>query len=130
MPIDRRQPEKYKARANIYTQVIESTGSRMIHIAGTVPMDENGTPFTGSIREQAEMVWKNIGISLDEFGATPSDVVRINQFTTDMDGYLAEGIGEMETFFGEHKPTSTLVGVTRLVHPGWVIEIEATAVVD
>ena len=49
MPIDRRQPDKYKARANIYTQVIESTGSRMIHIAGTVPMDENGTPFTGSI---------------------------------------------------------------------------------
>ena len=60
MPIDRRQPDKYKARANLYTQVIESTGSRMIHIAGTVPMDENGTPFTGSIREQAEMVSKNI----------------------------------------------------------------------
>ena len=130
MPIDRRQPDKYKARANIYTQVMESTGSRTIHIAGTVPMDENGTPFTGNIREQTQMVWKNIGISLDEFGATPSDVVRINQFTTDMDGYLAEGIGEMENFFGEHKPTSTLVGVTRLVHPGWVIEIEATAVID
>ena len=130
MPIDRRQPDKYKARDNIYTQVIESTGSRMIHIAGTVPMDENGTPFTGSIREQAQLVWKNIGISLDEFGAKPSDVVRINQFTTDMDSYLAEGIGEMEKFFGDLKPTSTLVGVTRLVHPDWVIEIEATAVLE
>ena len=130
MPIDRRQPDKYKARDNIYTQVIESTGSRMIHIAGTVPMDENGTPFTGSIREQARLVWKNIAISLDEFGATPADVVRINQFTTDMDGYLAEGIGEMQEFFGDHKPTSTLVGVTRLVHPDWVIEIEATAVLE
>ena len=95
MPIDRRQPDKYKARDNIYTQVIESTGSRMIHIAGTVPMGENGTPLTGSIREQTQLVWKNIGISLDEFGAKPSDVVRINQFTTDMDGYLAEGIGEI-----------------------------------
>ena len=130
MPIDRRQPDKYKARDNIYTQVIESTGSRMIHIAGTVPMDENGTAFTGSIREQAQLVWKNIGISLDEFGAKPSDVVRINQFTTDMDSYLAEGIGEMEKFFGDRKPTSTLVGVTRLVHPDWVIEIEATAVLE
>jgi 2-iminobutanoate/2-iminopropanoate deaminase len=57
-------------------------------------------------------------------------VVRINQFTTDMDGYLNDAIDEMESFFGEHKPTSTLVEVTRLVHPDWKIEIEATAVLD
>lgn len=130
MPLDRRQPEKYKARANVYTQVIETTGSRMIHIAGTVPMDENNVPFTGDIKQQSQLVWKNIGISLDEFGAKPSDIVRINQFTTDIDDYLANGIGEMENFFGDLKPTSTLVGVTRLVHPDWKIEIEATAVLD
>lgn len=130
MPLDRRQPEKYKARANIYTQVIQSTGTRMVHIAGTVPMDENGTPFTGDVAEQARLVWKNIGISLDEFGAKPSDVVRINQFTTDIDDYLANGIAEMGKFFGDHKPTSTLVEVTRLVNPGWKIEIEATAILD
>jgi enamine deaminase RidA (YjgF/YER057c/UK114 family) len=130
MPLDRRQPEKYKARANLYAQVIESTGSRMIHIAGTVPMDENNVPFTGSIREQTQLVWKNIGISLDEFGAKPSDIVRINQFTTDIDAYLADGIDELGKFFGEDRPTSTLVEVTRLVHPDWKIEIEATAVLD
>ena len=58
MPLDRRQPEKYKARANIYTQVIKSTGSTMIHIAGTVPLDENGVPFMGNIAEQTRMVWQ------------------------------------------------------------------------
>ncbi|MEC7489815.1 MAG: Rid family hydrolase, partial [Pseudomonadota bacterium] len=67
---------------------------------------------------------------LDEFGAKPSDVVRINQFTTNMDEYLSNAIDEMENFFGIHKPTSTLVEVTRLVHPDWKIEIEAKAVLD
>ena len=130
MPLDRRQPEKYKARANIYTQVIKSTGSTMVHIAGTVPLDENGVPFMGNIAEQTRMVWQNIQISLDEFGAKPSDIVRINQFTTDMDDYLKNGIDQMQTFFGDHKPTSTLVEVSRLVFPEWKIEIEATAVLD
>ena len=130
MPLDRRQPERYKARANVYSQVIESTGSPLIPIAGTVPIDAQNVPQTGGIREQTQLVWKNIGISLDEFGAKPSDVVRINQFTTNMDEYLSNAIDEMEKFFGIHKPTSTLVEVTRLVHPDWKIEIEATAVLD
>ena len=60
-----------------------------------------------------KMVWKNIAISLEEFGAKPSDVVRINQFTTDLEAYLTNGIGELENFFGAHKPTSTLLEVTR-----------------
>lgn len=60
----------------------------------------------------------------------PSDVERVNQFTTDIDAYLKDGIGEMEKLFGEHKPTSTLVEVKRLVFPEWKIEIEATAVLD
>ena len=130
MALDRRQPERYKARANVYTQVIESTGTRMIHIAGTVPMDANNVPFTGSLAKQTEMVWENIAISLEEFGAHPSDIVRINQYTTNMDDYLNNGIDQMDDFFGTHKPTSTLVEVRRLVHPEWKIEIEATAILD
>ena len=130
MALDRRQPERYKARANVYTQVIQSKGSRTIHIAGTVPMDAHNNPFTGSLAEQTEMVWKNIAISLEEFGARPSDIVRINQYTTNMDDYLNNGIDQMDDFFGTHKPTSTLVEVRRLVHPEWKIEIEATAILD
>jgi 2-iminobutanoate/2-iminopropanoate deaminase len=58
--------------------------------------------------------------------ALSRDVVRINQFTTDMDGHLANRRDQMATVFGEHKPTSTIVEVTRLVHPDWKIEIEAS----
>lgn len=130
MALERRQPERYKARNNIYTQVIRSTGTTMIHVAGTVPMDETGRAIKGDMKEQSQLVWKNIGISLAEFGAKPSDVVRVNQYTTDIEAYLKHGIGEMERFFGEHKPTSTLVEVRRLVFPEWLIEVEATAVLD
>ena len=130
MTIERRQPDAYKARNNIYTQVIKSTGTTMIHVAGTVPMDGDGNIPHKGMKEQTQLVWKNIEISLAEFGAKPSDVVRINQYTTDLNRYLKEGIGEMEKFFGEHKPTSTLVEVKRLVFPEWLIEIEASAVLD
>ena len=130
MALERRQPEGYKARKNIYTQVIKSTSTTMIHVAGTIPMDENGNVPHQGMKEQTQLVWKNIGISLAEFGAKPSDVVRINQYTTDVDTYLKEGLGEMEKFFGEHKPTSTLVEVKRLVMREWLIEIEATAILD
>lgn len=63
-------------------------------------------------------------------GASPSDVVRINIFTLDVDRYLMEGHQEVVAFFGDDLPVSTLVGVTRLADPRYLVEIQATAVAD
>jgi len=56
--------------------------------------------------------------------------VRINIFSTDIDSYLMEGHQEVVGFFGDALPASTLVGVTRLADPRYLVEIQATAVVD
>ena len=79
---------------------------------------------------QVLKILDNIYISLAAAGATPSDVVRINVYTLDVEDYIINGAPEVIAFFGETKPTSTTVQVSRLVHPDWIVEIEATAVLN
>ena len=132
MPLERINPEgMYKPNKNIYIQVVKSTGATTVHIAGTVPLDEDAN-FVGidDMKMQVLKILDNIRISLAAAGATPSDVVRINVFALDVEDYVADGAPEVIAFFGNNKPTSTTVKVPRLVHPDWVVEIEATAVLD
>ncbi len=121
----------YKPFRNIYSQVVKSSGGTTVHVAGTVANDENGNPVgKGDMAVQARVTWENIGKSLAAAGATPADVVKINTFVTDVDAYIQHGIPELEKFFGDRRPVSTLVEVSRLVNPDWIVEVEATAIID
>lgn len=132
MAHERINPENvYKPNKNIYSQVIKATGGTQIHIAGTVPFDQNQHIVgIGDMRAQTDKILENLERSLAAAGATPSDVVRINVYAVDVDLYVSEGAPEVVKFFGDTKPTSTTVQVSRLVHPDWLVEIEATAVID
>ena len=132
MPLERINPEgMYKPNKNIYSQVVKSTGATTVHIAGTVPFDEDANVVgIDDMKLQVTKILDNIRISLAAAGATPADVVRINVYALSVDDYVTYGAPEVIAFFGENKPTSTTVQVPRLVHPDWVVEIEATAVLD
>ncbi len=132
MTLERINPEDvYKPNKNIYSQVVIATGSRQVHIAGTVPFDLNQNIVgVGDMRVQVDKILENLERSLAAAGAKPSDVVRINVYALDVDLYVSEGAPEVVKFFGDTKPTSTTVQVSRLVHPDWLVEIEATAVID
>ena len=132
MALERLNPEgMYKPNKNIYSQVVKSTGTTMVHVAGTVPFDEDANVVgIDDMKVQVLKILDNIRTSLHAAGATPADVVRINVYTLDVDDYVAHGAPEVIAFFGNNKPTSTTVQVPRLVHPEWIVEIEATAAVD
>lgn len=132
MALERLNPEgMYKPNKNIYSQVVKSTGTTMVHVAGTVPFDEDANVVgIDDMKVQVLKILDNIRTSLYAAGATPADVVRINVYTLDVDDYVAHGAPEVIAFFGNNKPTSTTVQVPRLVHPEWIVEIEATAAVD
>jgi 2-iminobutanoate/2-iminopropanoate deaminase len=132
MTIERINPtEIYKPNKNIYTQVIKTTGSTQIFLAGIVPFDKNQNIIgKGDMRQQVTQVLQNIKLALASAGASPSNVVRINVLTTDVDLYIQEGAPEVISFFGKTKPTSTTYQISRLVHPDWMVEIEATAIID
>ena len=79
---------------------------------------------------QVKQVLQNIKCALTSASASIADVVRINVLTTDVDLYIQEGAPEVINFFDKTKPVSTTYQVSRLVHPDWMVEIEATAIVD
>ena len=132
MATERTNPtDVYEPFGGFYSQVVTATGSRHVHVAGTVSLDvERNLVADGDMRGQVRQTMENIGRSLAAVGAQPTDVVRLNTFVLDVDSYLQEGHQEVMAFFGDKVPTSTLVGVTRLADLRYLVEIQATAVVD
>jgi len=132
MVLERINPNgMYKPNKNIYSQVVKSAGATTVHVAGTVPFDEDANVVgIDDMKVQVLKILDNIRISLEAAGATPADVVRINVYALDVDDYVSSGAPEVISFFSDNKPASTTVQVSRLVHPDWIVEIEATAVID
>lgn len=101
---------------------------------GTPPPTTPPTPLPATFREQAINAFANLGQCLTLGGATPRDVTKINIYIVGLDpsmrGDLIEVITEFFTFEGEqHKPPSCLLGVAALAAKGFLIEVDATAVV-
>ena len=132
MALNRMNPDAmYTPNKGIYSQVVTSTGTTTVHIAGTVTFDEDANVVgVGDMKAQTCQILDNLRISLEAAGALPADVVRINVYTLNTDDYVSNGAPEVIAFFGDTKPSSTTVQVSRLVHPDWLVEIEATAVID
>ena len=116
-----------------YSHVAVASGARTIYIAGQVAIDETGAVVgAGDLGAQTEQVMRNIGIALAAAGASFKDVVKITTYVVDYKPELRAVIGKARTpFFADRPPpASTLVGVSALAAPEWMIEIEAIAVVD
>jgi enamine deaminase RidA (YjgF/YER057c/UK114 family) len=115
-----------------YTHVVVGTGSKLVFIAGQEPEDEHGKLIgPGDLGVQARQVFGNVGRALAAAGARPEQVAKITIFVV---GYRRDYLPAIEdgrvALFGDHKPADTLVGVEALSHPGYLIEVEAIAVVD
>lgn len=118
--------------AGVYSQVVSAQGSRQVHVAGTVPGDTAGDLVgEDDMAAQASQVVENIERSLAAADAGLGDVVRLTVFTTDVDRYAAEGSSTVAAAFEPTGlPAASLIGVERLAAPEYLLEIEATAVVE
>jgi enamine deaminase RidA (YjgF/YER057c/UK114 family) len=114
-----------------YVQANEVYGApRTLFCAGQTSVDEEGRPVhAGDMGAQLTQALDNLETVLGAAGATLSDVVRLNIYTTDMDLFFeVYGPGAARLAEADCRPASTLVGVTRLSSPELLVEIEATAV--
>lgn len=102
----------------------------VIEVAGTAPTAPDGAPVApGDAYAQTKACLAIIRQAIEELGGSLQDVVRTRLFLTDLS--LWEDVGRAHgEAFGEIRPASTMVGVTGLLHPDWLVEIEATAVID
>lgn len=75
---------------------IEVTGAqRVLYLSGQTATDEQGAPMhPGDLVAQFRQAWANLKDALREAGMEPSDIVRLNFYTTDVDAFMANA-GEM-----------------------------------
>ena len=123
-------PELYKHPS--YSRVVTVKGPcKFIFIAGMTPSGNNYEPVAkGDYKKQYERVIEGLTIQLKAAGATWSDVIVRRVFTLDVDA-LQKALREVKRPENmENPPTSTMIGVTRLSHPDFLIEIDLIAVTN
>lgn len=102
-------------------------GNRII-VAGTGPVEPDGSTTPGGAAEQAARCCAIIIAAIEELGGSAADVVRTRMLLTDPADQDAVGAVHAR-FFGAARPAATMAGVAWLCRPEWRVEIEAEAVI-
>lgn len=112
-----------------YAQAVKITGgSTILVLSGQVDYDEKGgVANPGDMKAQALACFRHVKAQLEAGGGSINDIARLNVYVTDM-GRTGEYREARQEVFGDLKVASTLVGVTALAQPGFVIEVEAIAI--
>ena len=114
-----------------WTHVVTATGGKTVYISGQVGIDERGAIVgKGDLKLQTEQAFRNIEHALTAYHATFKHVVKTSLLVVGLKPEHVPIIREVRSRFvsAENPPASTLVGVSALVGPDWLIEIEAIAV--
>ena len=111
-----------------YTQVVKVDNT--VYIAGQVSTTTDGTVVgVGDAEAQVRQVWHNVESAVTSVGGTLQNIVKTTTYVTKIDYAPAVRKVREELFRGSNPPTSTLLVVSELANPDFMIEIESIAVV-
>jgi reactive intermediate/imine deaminase len=100
-----------------------------VFVSGQVPIDRDGrTVGQGDVVAQGRQALENVRALVEAAGGALDDVCFLSIYVTDIRNYTPFGELRRE-YFREPFPASTVIGVTGLAEPDWLIEIEAIAYV-
>jgi 2-iminobutanoate/2-iminopropanoate deaminase len=112
-----------------YSQGIKVTGAQTIlFLSGQVAYDKDGGVLhRGDFKAQAREAFRCLKALVEAQGGTMQSIVKLNTYVRDV-RYRVDLVPVREEFFGRKGPASTLVEVSALAHPDWLVEVEAIAV--
>lgn len=100
-----------------------------VYVSGTTGTDPSGKVLApGDAYAQTVQTIRNIENALKRLGLSLEHVVRTRIYLTEIDRWQDVAKAHAE-FFGQVHPATSLIGVSRLVDPEMLVEIEAVAVV-
>ena len=110
-----------------YSRAVQA--GNLVEVSGTVAVDAHGhTVGIDDPYAQAVFILDKIGRILNVAGCSHRDVIRTRIYVTDISHWNEVARAHSETY-GEIRPASTLIEVSRLMDPAYLVEIEATAVI-
>ena len=120
-------PSLFSSIEHGFSQVVIASGARTIFISGQTAWDAN-KQLVG--RDCGEQAFRNVQIAVEAAGGSLTDIVALRIYVVDL-ATNVKSVGEaLRAVFSTDPPTSTWIGVSSLAVPGFLIEIEATAVID
>ncbi|MEE8473134.1 MAG: RidA family protein [Dehalococcoidia bacterium] len=112
-----------------YSPALRAGG--LLFISGQVARDAQGRLVGGrDILAQTRQVMDNLTALLQAAGASWGNVVKTNTYTTDIVTFRRETGDLRRSYLVDPPPTSTLVEVSSLADPDFMVEIEAVAIID
>lgn len=113
-----------------FSHAVLQNKSRTVHLSGQVAWDADCNIIgAGDLAVQVEAALANLASVLAEVGAGPEDLVRMRTYIVDNSPEkLGVVVGAINAFYGGTTPAAnTVVGVSGLALPDFLVEIEATA---
>jgi reactive intermediate/imine deaminase len=124
-------PDSIAPPAGNYSHAVrlELDGATLVFVSGQLPLDAEGRLVgEGDMARQTEQVFENLRAILEANGASFRDVVKVGSYVTDM-SQLAAMREVRVRYLAEEPPASTLVGVSGLVLPDALLEVDVVAAV-
>jgi enamine deaminase RidA (YjgF/YER057c/UK114 family) len=101
----------------------------VIEVSGTVASDGSNVVGKNDVYLQTKFILEKIETALKEAEASLNDVVRTRIYVKDISKWIEVAKAHCEVF-GNIKPATSMVEVSSLISPEYLVEIEATAILD